>query len=117
MIAFDSKRSPSEILKETGLIKDPEKNLRSKIGSLLSSLKNLQEKQRRLDYEIRRQKKSLVRKQQELKRVSRSLTNRRQTILESSNLGQSDVILLMLREQRRLDSIAIEEINRLLDQD
>lgn len=117
MIAFDQKRSPSEILKESGLIQDPEKNLRSKIGSLLSSLKNLQEKQKRLDYEIRRQKKSLVRKQQELKRVSRSLSNRRHSILESSSLGQSHAILQSLKEQQRLDSIAIEEINRLLDQD
>lgn len=71
-------------LTESNIISDSEKNLRSKIDSIVRSIENLTEKKLRIDFEIRRQKKTLTRKREELKRVSKRNTARASLTLESS---------------------------------
>lgn len=75
-----------DILVQEGVITTEEKNLRSKIDSLVRSLENLSEKKIRIDFEIKRQKKSLTRKRMELKKVTKRNQARLTVALESGRL-------------------------------
>jgi hypothetical protein len=111
-------QSPKEIsikaLEETGIITTPEKNLRSKIDSILRSLENLTNKKLRIEFEIKKQKASLVRKRQELKKSSKSTTLRGKVALENSN-PKPENLEAEIQELRRLDSILLESSNRMLE--
>lgn len=121
--SFDSSRfkkaekEPFDQFVEAGLITNSEKNLRSKIDSILRSIENLTEKRLRIEYEIKKQKKSLYRKRQELKRSSKTTRRKISLSLESVSNSGSLPIELDSRELRRLDSILLEKSNRILEQD
>lgn len=103
-------------LTEAKIISDSEKNLRSKIDSILRSLENLSAKQARIEFEIKKQKKSLTRKRQELKKVQKSSTRKLSVAIEEQTeiLGYclDDVDL---QELRRLDSKLLAESSRILE--
>lgn len=100
-------------LEGEGIITSSEKNLRSKISSIISSINELESKKRRIDFEIRRQKKSLARKRLELKRVTKSSHTRTNYVLES---GDETEFLDEVRDLRRFDNLLLEESNRILEQ-
>lgn len=112
----ESELSVLDYLSESKVISREDRNLRSKVDSLLRSLENLEEKKKRLDYEIRKQRKSLFRKREELKRVSkrnRKKANLVQEVFIDSEFSLiSDEELLVLQ---RLDSILLQESDHLLD--
>lgn len=112
---YESLESDLDFLALEGVISTSDKNLRSKIGSLLRSIENLEAKRERLTYEINKQKKSLTRKRQELKRVSRS--NQKNSSLALESAGE-DFLLFdqgTLNSLRRLDSILLEISSRKLE--
>lgn len=117
MLIFDSRKSNLEILEEAGLISTPEKNLRSKIDSILRSLENLSQKKLRIEFEIKKQRKSLERKRLELKRSHKSQTFKAKIALESSDSNLEQFLIKSLQEQLRLDSIALQETDLVLNQD
>lgn len=111
----DNDFSDLSYLNESSLIKTEEKNLRSKIESILRSLNNLTSKKERIEYEIRKQKKALFRKREELKVSSKRLRKQGRSLSESSNP------LLLLEEEeyddiQRYDAILLRESSRLLDE-
>lgn len=97
-----------DALLEQKVISDSEKNLRSKVDSIVRSIENLTEKKARLDFEIKKQKKSLTRKREELKRVSNSTQVRERLTLESSSPAgypdQEDLKVLHKLDQQLLES-------------
>lgn len=103
-----------QLLLETNLITDPEKNLRSKMDSLLRSIENLSAKKLRLEYEIKVQKRSLARKRMELKKVSKHF----KATLESA---QDPKLQEVVSSQRDLtldvDNYLLRESYRILNQD
>lgn len=103
------------VLEQTKVITTADKNLRSKINSILRSLENLSQKKARIEFEIKRQKKSLLRKREELKKVSTSNQKKISISLESGNLIHPDLEEQDLQSLRRLDLILLQESNRLLD--
>ena len=112
----EAKKDPEEVLNEAGLITDSEKNLRSKIDSIIRSIENLSEKKARIDFEIKKQKKSLIRKRIELKRVVKSTRTRSIPMSETQNTtlpALDDYI----KELQRNDSIRLEKSDRILNQD
>lgn len=102
-------------LEKTQMISSPEKNLRTKIESLLRNLEQLESKKSRLDYEIRKQKKSLIRKREELKKASKSLKTRTSLVQESLELNGNFNELEAVLEIRKLDNILLQESNQILD--
>lgn len=100
-------------LEKVGVISTSEKNLRSKIESIVRSLENLQTKQERINYEIRKQKRSLARKREELKRVSKG--NRARTTLTMESVADPSKLIERSSELSRLDSYLLQESSRLLD--
>lgn len=96
-------------------IQTPEKNLKSKIDSLLRSLQNLSEKRARIEFEIKKQSKSLLRKREELKRVSTSTRAKLKVSLESSDAIQPEYSQDILAFQREVSQL-LEESARVLDQ-
>lgn len=104
------------VLAENKVITDSNKNLRSKIDSILRAIENLSQKKLRIEFEIKKQRKSLIRKRQELKRVSKTNHIKFKAALEAGNLVSDDIekdrVWL-----RRLDSILLQESERALDQD
>lgn len=101
-------------LEENQIISSSEKNLRSKIESILRSLENLSQKKLRIEFEIKRQKKSLIRKREELKRVSKSTSKRLSLTIEAQNQNP-EVLQEKLRELRVLDNKLLQESSRLLE--
>lgn len=103
-----------DILLEHKLITDPEKNLRSKMDSLLRSIENLTAKKLRLEYEIKVQKRSLARKRMELKKVSKHF----KATLESA---QDPVLQEVVSREKDLtldvDNYLLRESFRILNQD
>lgn len=101
-------------LEESKVISTADKNLRSKIDSILRSLENLTAKKMRIEFEIKKQKASLSRKRQELKKVTKSNQKKLAISLESGILGHqpSEEEISFLR---RLDSRLLQESNQLLD--
>lgn len=75
-----------QILKEAGVISEPEQNLRSKVDSLVRSIENLSAKKLRIEYEIKKQKRSLARKRMELKKGSKHSKAKLESALESGLL-------------------------------
>lgn len=102
---------------EAGLITTSERNLRSKLDSILRSIENLQQKKERIEFELKKQKASLIRKRQELTRSHKSLTNRKVSVSEGSESDSSIVLSETFKELRRLDSITLQISDRVLDQD
>lgn len=102
-------------LEESQVISTSEKNLRSKIDSIVRSIENLSEKRARIDFEIKRQKKSLTRKRQELKKVSSSTQVKAKLTLEQTK----DFPGFRLQDKRPalrvLDSRLLQESSRVLD--
>lgn len=117
MLITKPRKSDLEILEEAGLISTPEKNLRSKIDSILRSLENLSQKKMRIEFEIKKQRKSLERKRLELKRSHKSQTIKAKIALESSNSNLDPLLIKSLQEQQRLDSIVLQESDLVLNQD
>jgi hypothetical protein len=101
-------------LSESKLIKDPDKNLRSKIDSIVRSLENLSEKKLRIEFEIKKQQKSLIRKRQELKLRSKSNRAKLKVSLESQQISE-DNCPQEIKDLLRLDSILLQESDRVLD--
>lgn len=102
-------------LEETKVISTADKNLRSKIDSIIRSLENLSEKKARIEFEIKRQKKSLTRKRAELKKVSRSNQAKLSLSLESGAVvtdtsPQEETLNLQI-----LDSKLLQESSQQLD--
>lgn len=104
------------VLESTQTISTSEKNLRSKIDSIVRSLENLSEKKARIDFEIKRQKKSLTRKREELKRVSKSNQAKVTLTLESKGINP-DIISEGVLELNRLDSKLLQESNLVIEQE
>jgi len=104
-------------LEEAGLITTSERNLRSKLDSILRSIENLQQKRERIDYEIKKQKASLSRKRQELTRSHKSTIRKKALVSESSESNSSTVLIEDFKELQRLDSITLQKSDRILDQD
>lgn len=102
-------------LEEAQVISTSEKNLRSKIDSIVRSLENLSEKRARIDFEIKRQKKSLTRKRQELKKVSSSTQIKAKLVFESSENFPGVQLSDRRPELRVLDSRLLQESSRVLD--
>lgn len=118
MIAFSGiKISDLRSLKEAGLISTSEMNLRSKIDSILRSLENLTQKKMRIEFEIKKQRKSLERKRLELKRSHKSQTFKAKIALESSKSNLDPTLIKIIQEQLRLDSIALQMSDLVLNQD
>jgi hypothetical protein len=110
----------SKILLETVTrnprISDSSKNLRSKIDSIVRSIENLSQKKLRIEFEMRKQQQSLTRKRQELKKRSRSNRIKVRAALESSNTDlEQDSAKKEIEELLRLDSILLQESDRVLD--
>lgn len=104
------------VLEEKSVITTSEKNLRSKIDSLIRSLENLSEKKLRIEFEIKRQKKALTRKREELKRVSKGNQSKLVLTLEESEFGPK-LVPEGNSELRRIDSRLLQESNRLMEND
>lgn len=102
-------------LEESQVISTSEKNLRSKIDSIVRSIENLSEKRARIDFEIKRQKKSLSRKRQELKKVSSSTQIKAKLTLESSKDFPGFELQDKRPALRVLDSRLLQESSRVLD--
>lgn len=102
-------------LEEAQVISTSEKNLRSKIDSIVRSLENLSEKRARIDFEIKRQKRSLTRKRQELKKVSSSTQMKAHLTLESTKDFPGLRLTDKRSELRVLDSKLLQESSRVLD--
>lgn len=115
VMLYKDQKFPTEYLVEANLITTPEKNLRSKIDSILRSLENLSAKRDRIDFEIKKQKRSLFQKRAELTRSNRTLKKKKISVSESQS--ESDLLLQKsLQEQGRLDSIQLQESDRVLNQ-
>lgn len=99
-------------LNEVSVITEPEKNLRSKMDSLLRSIENLTAKKLRLDYELKRQKRSLARKRLELKKVTK-LTVRIETAQEIGSLNEQTVTAK--DALTTIDNYLFQESARILD--
>lgn len=108
---------PLGYLEEASLISAPEKNLRSKVESILRSLQNLEAKKRRIDYEIKKQKFSLEKKRKELLRNSKRLRSVKKSLSESSEPDTNNILARCLDELRRLDSIQLQESDLVLNRD
>jgi flagellar motility protein MotE (MotC chaperone) len=104
-----------DYLVEAGVITTPERNLRSKIDSILRSIENLTEKQKRITFEIKKQKTSLLKKRQELQRSTKSRSTKVKKFLESSD-DSSSTVLQDYQELQRLDSKALQESDQVLNQ-
>lgn len=78
--------SQLDVLTEAQVISTPERNLRSKIDSLLRSIENLESKRARIDYELKKQKRSLARKRMELKKDSKHLKAKTESALKAGVL-------------------------------
>lgn len=103
-------------LEQNGMITTADKNLRSKIDSLLRSLENLSQKKLRIEYEIQKQKKSLYRKREELKKKSSSTQKKIKIAIESNILDILDEQLDSdCEELRRIDSILLQESSQKLE--
>lgn len=102
-------------LEKTQVISSPEKNLRTKIESLLRNLEQLESKKSRIDYEIRKQKKALIRKREELKKASKSLKTRSSLVQESLELDEQFDELEAVYDIQRLDNILLQESNQKLE--
>lgn len=98
------------------LISTPDKNLRSKIDSILRSLENLTEKKARIEFEIKRQKKSLARKRAELKRVSRTNSAKISVSFETGIPILDDQIPEEVLTLQRLDSKLLQESSQALEE-
>lgn len=117
MLITNPRKSDLEILEEAGIISTPEKNLRSKIDSILRSLENLSQKKMRIEFEIKKQRKSLERKRLELKRSHKSQNFKAKFVLENSNSNLDQTLIISIREQQRLDSIVLQKTDLVLNQD
>lgn len=102
-------------LQESEVITAPDKNLRSKIDSILRSIENLSEKKIRIEYEIRKQKKSLVRKRQELKKVTGPNQKKLTVTLESDTQAEAHQKEQLNALFRRIDSKLLQESSQVLD--
>lgn len=111
----DLSKTSLDYLEACGVISTADKNLRTKVDSLLRSLENLQAKKDRLDYEIKKQKRALVRKRQELKRVSQSSSRKVGPVLESAEAEESTTLLIEITGLKRLDSRLLQESSQVLD--
>lgn len=103
-----------QVLQEKQIISSAEKNLRSKIDSILRSLENLSEKKLRIEFEIKRQKKSLIRKRAELKRVS-STSSKKLTLAIENKVISSDDPQKGSQFLRVLDNKLLQESSRVLE--
>lgn len=103
-----------ETLLETSLITSPEKNLRSKIDSLIRSIENLTAKKLRLEYEITTQKKSLARKRMELKKATKHLKVNLESAVNSALLSEA---VQSSDPANEVDNYLLQESFRILDQD
>jgi hypothetical protein len=117
MLIHEPKVPPAEVLVEAGLITTPEKNLRSKLDSILRSIENLTQKRLRIEFEIKKQKASLLKKRQELRRSTKSRSAKMKIALESSDPTQMTEIEEAIKELQRLDSIALQKSDQVLNQD
>lgn len=105
-------RSSLKVLQERTIITEPDKNLRSKIDSIVRSIESLSAKRDRIDYEIKRQKKSLERKRMELKKSNTHLRSEQTLdakfrvssglLSESLSLSLGDIDDYLLRESHRV---------------
>lgn len=73
-------------LERTKIISSSEKNLRSKIDSIIRSIENLTEKKLRIEFEIKKQKLSLERKRLELKKSHKTTKVKVKAALESGSI-------------------------------
>lgn len=103
------------LLLESGTITSSERNLRSKIDSIIRALENLSEKKMRIEFEIKRQTQSLTRKREELKRVSKRNQVKTRVVLESSFETNQPIDREVL-ELQKIDSILLQESYRVLEQ-
>lgn len=103
------------VMENSGMITTPEKNLRSKIDSIVRSLENLSQKKIRIEFEIRRQKKSLARKREELKKVSKTSQARAKIALESGSCLSQVLSESKALELKRLDSALLQKSDQVLD--
>lgn len=108
------KKFQSSNLKETTVISTPERNLRSKIDSLLRSLENLTSKKLRIEYEIKKQKRSLERKRSELKKSNKTVTRRYRLSLENQTLQEASSSQ-EIKEFLREDQLLLQKSSQMLD--
>lgn len=102
-----------ELLERANLINDSEKNLRSKIDSIIRSIENLSEKKLRIEFEIKKQKQSLERKRQELKKSSKSTKLKVKAALESGSIYVSPEG----SDANFVDNYLLRVSNQILEQD
>lgn len=98
-----------EILIESGIIQDSERNLRSKIDSIISSIENLSRKQARIKFELERQRTSLTHKRNELKRHRKVYKARVSAAILDSKMTES--------LQREVDILETSDRTVLLESD
>lgn len=98
-----------------GVISTPEKNLRSKMDSILRSLENLTQKKLRIEFEIKKQQKSLIRKRQELRRSSSTRSKKLKVALESSQIEPNSDYESRSRSIQILDSRLLQESDQALN--
>lgn len=114
-MSYDDQERVLTNLTEKGMIRESEKNLRSKIESILLSLEALEKKESRLTSERRKQLKSLARKREELQRVSKRTTARVKTASYEQKAEWTQTPG-SLSDLRRLDSKLLQESSDILNQ-
>lgn len=115
MMLTEEQNKDLDFLLENGAITSSERNLRSKIDSIIRALENLSEKKMRIEFEIKRQTQSLTRKREELKRVSKRDQVKTRVFLENS-FGSNQPIDQEVLELQKIDSILLQESYRVLEQ-
>lgn len=103
-------------LTEAGVVNDADKNLRSKIDSILRSIENLTAKKLRLEFEIKKQKKSLIRKREELKKQTSSTRKKITLKLESGAPVEEIPSNEEIQKLRRIDSKLLQESSFVIDE-
>lgn len=98
-----------------GVISTPEKNLRSKMDSILRSIENLTQKKLRIEFEIKKQQKSLIRKRQELRRSSSTRSKKLKIALESSQIEPDGLYESSSKTIQVLDSRLLQESDQVLN--
>lgn len=114
MLIPEPTRVTLENAQNAGVISTPEKNLRTKLESILRSLQSLQSKKQRIEFEIKKQQQSLVRKRQELRRSSSTRSKRLRAVSEAQTQN-SEFFEQMSKALQVLDSRLLQESAQELD--
>lgn len=100
-------------LNEAQVINKPQKNLRSKIESLIRSIENLEAKRARIDYELKKQKRSLARKRMELKKDSKHLASKLESATGSGVLNEH--VQRQIQDLRNQDNSLLQKSAEILE--